>query len=640
MGAEIATTRRKKIVNNPLSDYIIEVENFQSTKIIKEKPFGELRLMFDSNERDKYYFVKTIYIDLSKYNNSAMFFNEIRKLSSIFSPLILPFVGFTPSNVLSNKKPSLIYEYKKGNMLSDLIKDEELGNSFDVTSKIGVLYGVLIALNKIHDLGFTHGSLKASNILVTEEYRPFLCNFSFYHVLDEELLSSRGDKIWRAPEFDNPAQTSKEGDIYSFGFLLLNIFSKPDDYNRILSSKELFDKIRSGLRPKIPQYIPPEIKDLIEKCWDHDPLIRPTCSEIISMFSESVSLIQGIDLVKLQLFREMITEEVLELEKSLDIMISANEGDAANQNKMGIIMKSGDIFPKNKIASARYFSLAANQNHLEAITNYAFCLESGFGVPCDYCQAAKYYLLAANRGYKVAQYNMAVCFLKGQGVQQSIDMAKRYLKLCMEKDYAPGYYRYGILHETGEVGVVNVEEAARMYKIASSLKYIPATYRLGYLLINEIIPNSKESDGYNYIITAAQSKYPRAVCILGTMHIAGRGVEKSLESARKCFDSAISLNDPGSYFALSFLDAINNDKESADKNLRLAAKYGYIDGMKILIETGNLEENLKDKYKKLIKHKGVEREQYVKLELLVDGTDIKPNIRAITSFFSEILQST
>jgi Protein tyrosine and serine/threonine kinase len=45
----------------------------------------------------------------------------------------------------------------------------------------------------------------------------------------------------------------------------------------------LMDSIFQGLRPTIPEGTHPKLIELLEKCWQYDPSLRPNFSEILDI---------------------------------------------------------------------------------------------------------------------------------------------------------------------------------------------------------------------------------------------------------------------------------------------------------------------------------------------------------------------
>ena len=77
-------------------------------------------------------------------------------------------------------------------------------------------------------------------------------------------------------------------DVYSFKIIAYKFFANSYSYPD-LNGEHLIRKIMQGLRPNVDKTkIPQLLKDLIKRCWDADPLKRPTAKEL-SKISNSIS---------------------------------------------------------------------------------------------------------------------------------------------------------------------------------------------------------------------------------------------------------------------------------------------------------------------------------------------------------------
>ncbi len=86
-------------------------------------------------------------------------------------------------------------------------------------------------------------------------------NKTFYTAV--EYLNNRHKVILRP---------KKPADIYSFGILLYEIVTKNYNY-RELDLKEVKQKFCSeNFRPKIPEHVDGNLKNLMRKCWQEDPV--------------------------------------------------------------------------------------------------------------------------------------------------------------------------------------------------------------------------------------------------------------------------------------------------------------------------------------------------------------------------------
>lgn len=152
-------------------------------------------------------------------------------------------------------------------------------------------------MSYLHSKGILHRSLKPENI--------FLDDFglsSFFKVLSPKIgdfgLSTRFDylcslthqsiagmkatPIYSAPEVLQFNEYSKACDVYSFAFIVFYILTNEIPFDEISNNNQKFNEIvNNQSRPLIKETIPESYKILIEKCWDHNPGLRPTFDEIV-----------------------------------------------------------------------------------------------------------------------------------------------------------------------------------------------------------------------------------------------------------------------------------------------------------------------------------------------------------------------
>lgn len=86
------------------------------------------------------------------------------------------------------------------------------------------------------------------------------------------------------PEVLRGKPLSEKADIYSFAIVCWEIMTRREPFENH-DSYDTFVRCvcEDKERPPIPNDIPKSIKDLMEICWNDDPSIRPTFSEIINM---------------------------------------------------------------------------------------------------------------------------------------------------------------------------------------------------------------------------------------------------------------------------------------------------------------------------------------------------------------------
>ena len=119
------------------------------------------------------------------------------------------------------------------------------------------------------------------------------------------------NSTWLAPEIIDPLDStnvdvqSKPADIFAFGMLGVAVFTGElpfGEYNGVMAAQQ----ISRGSRPERPRNaedigLTPEIWRFFERCWDHDPLRRPTIEEVVMKYEglleeQSKRLLSSLDI--------------------------------------------------------------------------------------------------------------------------------------------------------------------------------------------------------------------------------------------------------------------------------------------------------------------------------------------------------
>ncbi|KAH8955474.1 hypothetical protein BDL97_08G140700 [Sphagnum fallax] len=164
--------------------------------------------------------------------------------------------------------------------------DDAFSEGIDIGYDATYCYGV----EWLHSRGLIHKDLKASNIFVSphDSKQGFITSRNVK--LERDLASDHiwmsvgdyessngvvGTAFWRAPEVlkalrDNITPTySAAVDVYGFGMVCYELLTGLIPFQgHSLSDYEL---VLSGGRPELPEYLSPEITQLLHNCWHMDP---------------------------------------------------------------------------------------------------------------------------------------------------------------------------------------------------------------------------------------------------------------------------------------------------------------------------------------------------------------------------------
>lgn len=210
-------------------------------------------------------------------------------------------------------KPALVMRFIDGQELGKWIQSHN-GNPPPWEEALRLAIGIASGIMHLHHHGVVHRDLKSSNVLrARDDGTPVLIDLglsSFMPNYNNSVVRSnnninnnnpgssnddstfktkevKGTCLWMAPEMIRSCEWSDRTDVYAFGLVLWELCTGRlpflDDLERGDGRMQLMFRIADGQRPKwpIPDSVPQPIKDLIFKCWAHNPADRPSINRVL-----------------------------------------------------------------------------------------------------------------------------------------------------------------------------------------------------------------------------------------------------------------------------------------------------------------------------------------------------------------------
>jgi serine/threonine protein kinase len=229
---------------------------------------------------------KDSYSDPDSIND---FKHELTLLERVRHPNVVQFVGAVTQNI----PMMIVAEYNaKGDLGSYIQKKGRLSPSKVLRFALDIARG----MNYLHECKaepIIHCDLKPKNILLDSGGQLKVSGFGLLRLSniapDKAKLTQPGVQIdhsnlYLAPEIFKDEVFDRSVDSHSFGLILYEMIEGQQPFHPKTPEEALRMICLEGKRPpfkiKARSY-PPDLKELIEECWDEKSVVRPTFSEII-----------------------------------------------------------------------------------------------------------------------------------------------------------------------------------------------------------------------------------------------------------------------------------------------------------------------------------------------------------------------
>lgn len=209
-------------------------------------------------------------------DDSATFMKEIAILSRLSHPSIVGFVGASITGALA-----LVMEYcPEGNLKMFLQAHKP---SWRNKCRIARQAAEGIAYLHMQTPPIVHRDLKCQNILVNGDGNIKVSDFGLSKTIFRTIgnASRMGTLNWLAPEvLRGDVHHNTAVDVYAFGMVMYEILMDGTPPYESWAPLQIVRAIDEGQKPEIPLACDPRYKALMESCWDPDPALRPSFTEI------------------------------------------------------------------------------------------------------------------------------------------------------------------------------------------------------------------------------------------------------------------------------------------------------------------------------------------------------------------------
>ncbi|GLU12921.1 hypothetical protein SLE2022_295760 [Rubroshorea leprosula] len=209
------------------------------------------------------------------------FKSEVQIMKQLRHPNVVLFMG------AATRAPnlSIVTEFLPRGSLYRLL--HRPNNQLDERRRLRMALDAARGMNYLHNRTpvIVHRDLKSPNLLVDKNWVVKVCDFGLSRMKHSTYLSSKstaGTAEWMAPEVLRNEPSNEKCDVYSFGVILWELCTLQQPWGGMNPMQVVGAVGFQHRRLDIPDDMDPAIADIIRKCWQTDPKLRPTFAEIMA----------------------------------------------------------------------------------------------------------------------------------------------------------------------------------------------------------------------------------------------------------------------------------------------------------------------------------------------------------------------
>lgn len=250
-------------------------EFYKDLKKIGQGASGGVYIAHAVNSSNKVVAIKQM--NLEQQPKKELIINEILVMKGSRHPNIVNYID----SYLLKGELWVVMEYMEGGSLTEIVTHSVMSEG-----QIGaVCRETLKGLKFLHSKGVIHRDIKSDNILLNTEGNIKMTDFGFCAQINEINLKRTtmvGTPYWMAPEVVSRKEYGPKVDIWSLGIMIIEMIEGEPPYLNETPLRALYLIATNGTpRLKEPEALSNDIKKLLARCLQVDPVKRATAEKLL-----------------------------------------------------------------------------------------------------------------------------------------------------------------------------------------------------------------------------------------------------------------------------------------------------------------------------------------------------------------------
>lgn len=192
----------------------------------------------------------------------------------------------------------LVMEYAEGGSLYNVLHGRPQRRytaghaiSWALQCACGVSY-----LHSMKPKALIHRDLKSPNLLLVLGGKLLkICDFGTACDISTYMTNNKGSAAWMAPEVFEGSQYTEKCDVYSWGIILWEVLSRRKPFSESGTAFRILWEVHKGSRPPRIQGCPRPVEEIMTRCWDKDPNLRPSMEYVVDYVSKLIEFFGNYD---------------------------------------------------------------------------------------------------------------------------------------------------------------------------------------------------------------------------------------------------------------------------------------------------------------------------------------------------------
>jgi hypothetical protein len=276
---ESPASKRPLTVSPAVTDSRAKPFGFSPDHLIRSGGASTVHSRLDPRTGEK---IAVKYIRAAEFNERK-FRQEVDCLRKLKHPCVLRIVGWSPLD--SSGYAEIHTELADRGSLKDVLT--QCPSLLDPTRRALIICDIVLGMRYVHSRQVLHRDLKASNILINEDWGAVIGDFgsSCFEIDDTTITPDSGTVHYAAPElFEPKAVSTQKADVFAFALIVYEVVEGHPVFAPSLNYYEVVRALRDGRRPSLPASCGSFMESLIGRCWSTNPSDRPTFEGILDEF--------------------------------------------------------------------------------------------------------------------------------------------------------------------------------------------------------------------------------------------------------------------------------------------------------------------------------------------------------------------